>query len=288
MAKKHGWAVFPYQDEAFNYGGNALEDCWPRLHLGDCEPWPTARYVERICADNEDIVATIPQFDGDFDALAALIQDAWRAYHGGDFARARKLGLSAGAPGFNVANKATGIYAHYLEENEAQALELFREAADRAEQAIRLMPDSCNAYYQRAFNLGRYSQSISIAKALTQGHGGKIKSSLEHTLRLSPDHAEAHTALGMFHAEVISQVGTMVAGVTYGAKKNIALDHFDKALRIHPESAIAKMEYGNGLLAMFGAKRAGDATKLYQQAADCAPVDAMECLDIEQAKAELE
>lgn len=288
MAKKYDWAVFPYQDEAFDYAGNALEDCWPRLHLGDCEPWPTGAYVERLCADNAEVAATIPGFDGDFHALAARIQDAWRAYHGGDFARACKLGLSAGAPGYNVANKATGIYAHYLEENEVRSLKLFREAADRAEQAIRLMPHSCNAYYQRAFNLGRYSQGISIAKALTQGHGGKIKSSLEHTLRLAPDHAEAHTALGMFHAEVISQVGAMVAGVTYGAKKNTALKHFEKALRIHPESAIAKMEYGNGILAMFGDQRTDDATALYQQAADCAPIDAMECLDIEQAKAELE
>ena len=38
----------------------------------------------------------------------------------------------------------------------------------------------------------------------------------------------------------------------------------------------------------FGDKRVDDATALYQQAADCAAVDAMECLDIEQAKAELE
>lgn len=288
MAKKDEWAVFPFQDEAFNYDGNALEDCWPRLHLGDCEPWPAAAYLERLCNDNKKVAATIPGFDGDFAALATQIQNAWRAYHAGDFRKACELGLAAGAPGFNVANKATGIYAHYLEEDEGRSLKQFREAADRAAEAVRLMPGSCNAHYQRAFNLGRYSQGISIAKALTQGHGGKIKSSLEHTLRIAPSHAEAHTALGMFHAEVISQVGAMVAGVTYGAKKDTALKHFDEALRLHPESAIARMEYGNGLLAMFGDKRVDDATALYQQAADCAAVDAMECLDIEQAKAELE
>lgn len=288
MAKKNDWAVFPYRDDAFNYEGNALKDCWPRLHLGDCEPYPAADYLERLCSENGEIAGTVPDFDGDFEALAETLRNAWRAYHRGDFQKARDLGLSAGAPGFNVANKATGIYAHYLEEDETKAFELFNEAAARAEEAMRLMPRACNAYYQRAFNLGRYSQGISIAKALTQGLGGKVKTGLEHTLRLAPDHAEAHTALGMFHAEVIAQVGAMVAGVTYGAKKDVSLNHFQKALRIHPESAIAKMEYANGLLALFGDKRVDDATALFEEAAECLPVDAMECLDIEQAKAELE
>ncbi|MGW8368681.1 MAG: hypothetical protein ACWGPN_08365, partial [Gammaproteobacteria bacterium] len=44
----------------------------------------------------------------------------------------------------------------------------------------------------------------------------------------------------------------------------------------------------NGLLALFGDKRVDDATALFEEAAECLPVDAMECLDIEQAKAELE
>jgi len=155
MAKKNDWAVFPYRDDAFNYEGNALKDCWPRLHLGDCEPYPAADYLERLCSENGEIAGTVPDFDGDFEALAETLQNAWRAYHRGDFQKARDLGLSAGAPGFNVANKATGIYAHYLEEDETKAFELFNEAAARAEEAMRLMPRACNAYYQRAFNLGR-------------------------------------------------------------------------------------------------------------------------------------
>ena len=125
MAKNTDWALFPYQDDAFNYAGNALADNWGRLHCGDCEPYPTAEFVEELCQDNEDIVATIPGFTGDFEALAEVLQEAWRAYHSGDFQHARDLGLSAGVLGFNVANKAQGIYANYLEESEATALDLF-------------------------------------------------------------------------------------------------------------------------------------------------------------------
>ncbi len=35
-------------------------------------------------------------------------------------------------------------------------------AAQRAEEAIALLPDDPNSWYFHAFNLGRYSQSISI------------------------------------------------------------------------------------------------------------------------------
>ena len=75
--------------------------------------------------------------------------------------------------------------------------------------------------------------------------------------------------------------------MTYGAKKESAVEHFQKALKLFPESAIARIEYGNGLILLFGKSRLGEATKLYEQAAACEPADAMERLDVERAKDEL-
>ena len=57
---KSAWKKFPYADKAFNYAGAALKKNWERLHRGDCEPFPA-------------------------DTAA---QDAWRAYHAGEFAKA--------------------------------------------------------------------------------------------------------------------------------------------------------------------------------------------------------
>ena len=37
-----------------------------------------------------------------------------------------------------------------------------------------------------------------------------------------------------------------------------------------------------------GEKKMKEAEKLYQEAAECTPMDAMECLDVEMARAELE
>jgi tetratricopeptide (TPR) repeat protein len=76
--------------------------------------------------------------------------------------------------------------------------------------------------------------------------------------------------------------------MTYGAKKDSAIDHFQKALKLNADSAIARIEYANALLLLFGQSRLDDATKLYEQAAACKPMDAMERLDVELARSELE
>ena len=124
--------------------------------------------------------------------------------------------------------------------------------------------------------------------ALAQGYGGKIKEALTTAIKLEPKHADAHTAFGSYQAEIIDKVGGIVAGMTYGAKKDSALEHFQKALKLNPDSAIARIEYANGLIMLFGKSRVADAEKLYKEAAACKPADAMERLDIELARSELE
>src|SRR4029453_13917891 len=112
-------------------------------------------------------------------------------------------GLKAGEAGITVANKAQAIYANYLEKSEKTKLALFMEVAERAEAQIAADAKNANAPYFMAYALGRYSQGISIAKALAQGLGSKVKSALETTIKLAPKHADAHIALGAVHAAVI-------------------------------------------------------------------------------------
>ena len=257
MAK---WTAFPHTDKAYAYTAPTLKKNWDRLHRGDCEPFPK-------------------------DAKA---QDAWIAYHAGEFERAAEIGLKAGTAGFAAANKATCIYANYLEKSEATKLKLYQEVAARCEELQKKEPKNVNAFYLHAYALGRYSQGISVVKALSQGLGGKIKASLEQALKLAPKHADAHIALGTYHAEIIDKVGAMIGGMTYGAKKETGVEHFGKALKLNPDSAIARIEYANGMIMMLGKAKMNEAEKLYQEAAKCKPADAMERLDVELAKSELE
>lgn len=256
----NNWTPFPHTSPDYDFSGGDLEAQWPKLHAGDKEPFP---------ADE-------------------TLQDAWRAFHRGDFQAAVELGDDAGIAGHAVANKATGIYATYLEPRDAQKVNLFKEAIARAEQAIEAFPDDPNAHYFHAFNLGRYSQSISVVKALKQGVGGKIHKSLQRTLELQPEHAEAHTALGLYHAEILDKVGKLIGSMTYGASADEALKHFKRSLQLTPNSPIAQMEYANGLYLLFGDDRYDEVSELYVKAAEATPLDAMERLDVEAAAAELE
>ena len=256
MAK---WTAFPYDAADYRHDASALKKHWARLHAGDAEPMPK-----------------------DDKVLAA-----WALFHAGDFQKAFDAGLKAGGAGLTVANKAQCIYANYLEKSEKARLEMFMQAAERAAAQQQAEPKNPNAWYWQAYALGRYGQGISVAKALTQGLGVKVKTALETTIRLAPKHADAHIALGAFHAEVIDKVGKLLAR-TQGADAGTGLKMYERALALNPTSAIAMVEYANGLVMLEGDKRMKQAEQLYADAAACAPLDAMERLDVEMARAELE
>ena len=280
---KTRWKPFPYPDKAYDYAGTRLNEHWSRLHNGDREPFPAL-------SDLKKLVDEAPEFapSGSLEQAAAKLQDAWRAYHRGDFGQAVELGLAVGPLGYSVANKAANIYATYLETDKSAKLALFLESAERAEFVFARAISIVNAWYFHAQALGRYSQGISVVKALAQGLGGKVRASLDQAIRLEPRHADAHIALGSFHAEILNKVGALLGGLTYGASQEEAVKHFETALRLNPQSAIARIEYANGLAMMFGKAELARATSLYKEAAKCPAADAMERLDAELAKSELE
>jgi tetratricopeptide (TPR) repeat protein len=279
------WKPFPHDNTPFIFDDDGLSQNWPALHRGDLVPFPDTAWVQeqlkiepRVGPEN---------FSGDLGKLASDIRAAWRCYHAGEFRQAVEQADTCGILAHACANKATGIHASYLQE-ERQQQDSFLNAIEKGEAAISFLPDDPNSHYFRAFNLGRYGQSISIVEALKRGMAGKIHESLSATLALAPDHAEAHTALGMYHAEIINKVGKMIGGMTYGASTGKAIEHFETALELTPEAPIAHIEFGNGLYLLFGDKRLDEVTDLYIRASEMQAQDAMEKLDIESALAELE
>ena len=156
--------------------------------------------------------------------------------------------------------------------------------AERASAQVLTEPDNCQALYWQAYALGRYSQGISVARALAQGLGGKVKGALERVVALQPQHADAHVALAAFHAEVIDKVGALVGRMTYGVRADAAVELFERGLQLHPHSASALMEYARGLLMLQGDARLAEATRLYEKAAAPEPADARERLDVELAR----
>lgn len=279
MAKSK-WAPFSHPDKAFDYAGGKLAKAWTKLHAGDYEPYPDEKYVAKLLKTNSTLGKDAAKF-------AAQLQDAWRAFHRGDFQQAHDAGVAMKALGASVAVKAGGIHAAYLLKSDKGQLARYAELAELAENAITALPDEANSHYRRAFALGRYSQNLSIAQALAQGIAGKVRSSLDAALKIAPRHAEARTALGLYHAEIVGKVGGMLAKFTYGASATEAEKQLKEALKLTPDSPIAWIEYGNAQRLLRGAKGEGDAAAAFAKAAKLKPRDAMERLDAEWAKAQL-
>jgi tetratricopeptide (TPR) repeat protein len=254
------WTKFPYPDDAYVYTAASLKKAWGRLHVGDAEPFPKK----------------------------AELVEAWIAFHAGDFEKAAKIGLDIGVDGYAVAHKASCMYATYLEKSDKKKIAMFEEVAERCERQQAEQPDNAAGYYWHAYSLGRYAQGISVVKALAQGIAPKVRHSLDKTIKLAPKHSDAHIALGAFHSEIIASVGAMIGGLTYGVKKEDGYKAFKKAIELNPDTAIGRIEYANALVTLDGKKKMDDAVKLYEEAAAVDPQDAMERLDVEAAKEELE
>ena len=198
------------------------------------------------------------------------------------------MGEGLGPVGTSVAVKALGIHATYLVDDEDEQLARFNQAVELAETAVAALPGEANSHYRHAFALGRYSQRISVAKALKMGLAGKVRASLDKALSLDPKHAEAHTAMAIYHAEIIGKIGALIGGMTYGAKASEAEKHIAQALKLTPDSPIAHAEHANLLLLLHGDKKETAAANAYEKAAKLKPHDAMEKLDGEFARAQIE
>lgn len=280
MAKKD-WAAFPHPDKAYDYPGDKLAKAWTKLHAGDQELFPDEKRIASLLKAH-------PKLGKDATSLAAQLQEAWRAFHRGDFQQAYEQGVALKGLGASVAIKAGGIHATYLLEDDKAKVARYEELVRLAEDAVATLPDEANSHYRRAFAIGRLSQAISITKALAQGLAGKVRESLDRTLELAPEHAEAQTALGLYHAEIVGKVGGMLAKLTYGASATDAEKHLKQALKRTPDSPVAWIEYGNGLLLLYGDKREDEVAEAWDKAAKLKPRDAMEALDVAWAREQLE
>ena len=177
--------------KAFDYAGDKLKSSWAALHAGDCEPFPDAKRATALLK----AVAKPPKGTRCGQALRDLAGSLARlpsrrfprGLHPRRIARAaRRLGRDQG-------DRHPCDLSRQGRRRETQAL---RKGVEIADKAVATLPDEANSHYRKAFALGRYSQGISIGKALTMGLAGKVKAALDATIGLSPKHAEAHISLG--------------------------------------------------------------------------------------------
>lgn len=251
------WTTFPLS--TFTYDTASLEQHWTLLHTGDCEPFPAS----------------------------PALQAGWVHFHNGQFQEAHAIGMHHAEAGSSLSAKAAGIYAIYLEPGERKRMEILEGVVRTCASSLKLHPERASTHYWHAIALHHISQGLSVAKVLAQGVGGKIRESLEAAVRLQPDHADAHVALGLFHAEIIDKVGPLIGSMTYGARKDAALGSLRRGLQLTPDAPAVLMDYAHALLLLEGDSQEQEATQLYEKAAQVSPRDAAELLQVRLAQSQL-
>lgn len=241
----------------------SLHRHWSALHHSDTEAWPHKE----------------------------VVQQAWLSFHRGQFDEAVELGLAAGPPGLNVANKAQCLMARHLHIQERRRMDLLHAVADRAGGQLLILGSPsgalARAHFWRGHALAQVCQGMNVVKALALGLSLQAKTHLELAVALAPCHADAHLALAGFHADLIHKVGPLIAQMSYGASARTALDLITRANALQARSVMGLVEQARALVMLQGEVALAQARALYEQAARLRPLDAAEQLEVELARAQL-
>ncbi len=171
----------------------------------------------------------------------ATVADGIRAIDSGDYVEAIKQFEAA------VAQRDTNVKALYelaqaktllagtLEGKEAETL--LEEATEAAKQAIAVDDSEPEAHFELARALGRLAQFRGVLQSL--GIAAEMKSEIERTIELDPNHGGAYHALALWHQEV-----PWIAGGRAGQTAGL----FEKSIELDPDSITHLADYAEILI----------------------------------------
>jgi hypothetical protein len=279
------WTPFPTPNLAFDFSGDRLHEAWPRLHAGDREPFPDRATIAELLAAEARLGAAT--FGTDVDRIAAELQEAWRAFHRGEFREAFERGLAIGPLGQAVAITADGVQAFFLMSEGAERVARCEALVRRASDAIDLLPLQAGSHYRYGWALGLLARMLPSMQVLAEGLGSKLHAALDAALELDADHPEAHTALGLYFAEAVNKLGAGLARMTLRVDTSAAGTHLRTAVRITPEAPNAWVGLGIGLGLLDARTHARERRQALETAASTQPLDARQALEIGYAKRKL-
>ena len=213
------------------------------------------------------------------------ISSARAQYAAGDFAAAAKTARALETfDGNLVAAAALTALGEYFTEGEERR-QVLLHAIQLSQEAAELQSDSADAQLYLARAMGRYAQSISPAKALSEGYGEKVKEILDAVLKLDPNSWEAHASLGSWHSEIIAN-GGFLAAIAFGASRKKAMAHYAKAVGLAPDTAVVHLEVARGLHKLSETENRTAVVEHLERAVELPPGDAYDRL-VRKAAAEM-
>jgi len=178
------------------------------------------------------------------------VRDAWAPITPVISARAADAGLAAGDSA-STGVKAQMIYANYLEKSEKAKLALLQEAATWADARREEAPNDPNAHISSPMRSDATARGF---RSPPRSRGPHRQDSRCPSGRRSSWHPSMPTSISPW---LVPGGGRRPGRRHPGQhdlrpKKDLAIEHFETAIKLFPESAIARIEYANGLMLLFG------------------------------------
>ena len=213
------------------------------------------------------------------------ISSARAQYAAGDFPAAAEIARALESfEGYLVAASAQTALGEFLTTGKERR-QVLLDAIQLSQKAVELQADDPEALLHLARAMGRYAQSISPGKALSEGYGDKVKDILDKVLQLDPNSWAVHLSLGSWHSEILAN-GGFFAVIAFGASERKAMAHFAKAVELAPDSAIVHLEVARGLHNLSDTKNHASIVGHLEHAVELPPADAYERL-VRQAAEEM-
>lgn len=286
------WKPFPFDQSAYDYGGDKLRQAWPQLTRGFGDyPFPDADWVVSMAVRHpqalEQTVAADSGFSGkpeEAEIYAQKLQDVWRLTFRGDFAEAKQRGLALGVGGQVPALFAQVIYAMFLVPEQAEKHRLLEEVIAYTDEAGELVQADIVAQFGRVYAKARLGEELSVPVVLKRGYTSQIPDELDALLARQPQQPFALALYGGYEAGVIRKVGKLVGRMTYGVSADSMEQYFSRSFEARDDLPIGHYEYANALTYVYGGDEEEKAIEHLRRAVSIEPISAMEALEVAQAR----
>ena len=219
---------------------------------------------------------------------AAGLDEADRLYRAGNMLEAARVARAVGsADGYALAAKAALVDALYLAPDHERPA-LLQQAADDADRALELEPDHVGAMLRLAVTLGHIAELEDLVSAHVKGYGRQGRELLERALALRPDDAWANGLLGIWHLQVVSHGGAMLAESLYGASEAEGRRLCTRALQLEPDATSIRFGCARSLLDLDATAYRDEALADLRRVVDAPAEDFASQLLREEAEAEIQ
>lgn len=283
------WNSVPFDKRFFTYTDEQIEQQWDQLTRSLKIPYPSAAFLQRQFERYPWLADEIEGFEGDYADLHKRFLEVGRLFLSGDFQQARNLGMKLGVVGKGLAMLSQTIYAIYLEDRQSRKQMLLQDVLNIARDYLprlremegdpEVTPYALLIKLGYTYALARIAEEAPMPVAIARNYGPRIKSNAEDILEQMPGHGLALAFRGGVDAGIMRRVGKLTGRMAYGARTTVVNHSFESAEEAVSDMAIILYEHANALIYMNRLRQLDEAIEKFQQAANIAPLFAMEALD---------